>query len=134
MKIEKRNHHRLKPKGLQAGVTYQTISQEIAVDADILDISFTGIRVKLKQAIAADIKGPIKITMILPESGTPFSVHGILKHQHSDLECGMHYIDHVDGSIDDLMFECIELDNSTVLIKPLQSSSTGNDESDGVQP
>jgi hypothetical protein len=55
--------------------------------------------------------------MVLPESGTPFSVHGILKHQHVDSECGLHYIDHVEGSIDDLMFECIELDDTTVLIK-----------------
>jgi hypothetical protein len=119
MKSEKRNHQRLKPKGLQAGVTFYSEIPETVLDAEILDISYSGIRVKLKEPIACNINGPIKITMKLPDSGLPFSVHGILKHQHSDLECGVHYVDHVEGSIDDLMFECIDLDSSTVLIKTL---------------
>ena len=119
MKNEKRNHLRVKPQGLQADVVFNTYTQEITLDADILDISYSGIRVKLKNPIADKICGPIKINLLLPESKTPFSVHGILKHQQSELECGVHYVDHVEGSIDDLMFECIELDNSTVLIKTL---------------
>jgi hypothetical protein len=121
MHNEKRNHHRLKPQGLRAGIIFNSRKhdQEIALDADILDISYSGIRVKLKHPIADDVSGHIKITMNLPESGAPFSVHGILKHQHIDSECGVHYVDHVEGSIDDLMFECIELDNSTVFIKTL---------------
>ena len=119
MKSEKRNHLRIKPKGLQAGLTINAQSQEITLDADILDISYSGIRVKLKQPIATDMTGNIRINMLLPESNTPFSVHGILKHQTSNSECGLHYVDHVDGSIDDLMFECVELDETTVLIKSL---------------
>lgn len=119
MNIEKRNHHRHKPKNLQAGVTITTSDQEITLDADILDISLSGIRVKLKEAIASMINGRIKITMILPESGTPFAVHGILKHEHNEQECGVKFVNHVEGSIDDLMFECIELDKSTLLIKTL---------------
>lgn len=117
MNIEKRNHPRLKPKGLQAGVMFNSIDQEITLEADIVDISYTGIRVKLKQPIDSNIVGHIRITMTLPESGTSFSVHGILKHQHNESECGLHYVDHIEGSIDDVMFECIELDNSTVFIK-----------------
>lgn len=117
MDTEKRNHRRLKPKGLQADVVINSADQEIALDAEILDISYTGIRVKLKGPLVSEINGHIKITMILPESGAAFSVHGILKHRHSDSECGVHYVDHLEGSIDDVMFECIELDDSTVLIK-----------------
>jgi hypothetical protein len=119
MQNEKRNHHRVKPKGLQAGVVFNTRSQEIILDADILDISYSGIRVRLKHPIAAEISGPVKINMLLPESKAPFSVHGILKHQQGEQECGVHYVDHVEGSIDDLMYECIELDNSTVFIKTI---------------
>jgi hypothetical protein len=119
MKSEKRNHLRIKPKGLQAGLTINAQSQVITLDADILDISYSGIRVKLKQPIATDMTGNIRINMLLPESNTPFSVHGILKHQTPNSECGLHYVDHVDGSIDDLMFECVELDETTVLIKSL---------------
>ena len=117
MTTKKHTFRRLKPNGLQTKVTFDSADQEIALDADILDISYTGIRVKLKQPIASDLAGYIKITMILPESGTSFSVHGILTHQHIDSECGAHYVDHSEGSIDDVMFECIELDNSTVFIK-----------------
>lgn len=118
MSLEKRNHRRLKPKGLQAGIVFHSrTTREISLNAEILDISYSGIRVKLQDPISPDVSGKIKITMILPESGTPFSVHGILKHQHVESECGLHYVDHVEGSIDDLMFECVELDETTVLIK-----------------
>lgn len=117
MKPDKRIHKRIRPKGLRAGLIFNSAQQEIALDADILDISYTGIRVKLKHPIAADMTGNIRINMILPESNTPFCVHGILKHQTSNDECGLHYVDHVHGSIDDLMFECVELDETTVFIK-----------------
>ncbi len=117
MKSEKRTHQRIKPKGLQAGLFFSSKNKEIALEADILDISYSGIRVKLREPIAADMTGNIRIDMLLPESNAPFSVHGILKHQNGDAEFGLHYVDHVDGSIDDLMFECVELDETTVLIK-----------------
>lgn len=117
MRSEKRIHKRIRPKGLQAGLTFNSHDKEIALDADILDISYSGIRVKLKQPIAADMTGNIRINMILPESNTPFCVHGILKHQTAADECGLTYVDHIDGSIDDLMFECVELDETTVFIK-----------------
>lgn len=120
MKFEKRNHRRIKPKGLQAGLVINSANQEIALEAEILDISYSGIRVKLKEPIAADMTGNVRINMLLPESNTPFCVHGILKHQTSDNdEYGLHYVDHVHGSIDDLMFECVELDETTVLIKAM---------------
>jgi PilZ domain len=102
---------------MQAGVIFTGGNQEVAVDADILDISQTGIRVKLKQAFVADIEGFVKITMTLPDSGSPFSVHGIIKHQQADDECGVRYIADANESIDDVIFECLELDASTVLIK-----------------
>lgn len=117
MKSEKRTHKRIKPIGLKADLVLSANQQEIALDADILDISYSGIRVRLKSPIATDMAGNIRINMILPESNTPFCVHGILKHQTDDDECGLHYVDHVHGSIDDFMFECVELDESTVLIK-----------------
>ena len=117
MNSEKRNHQRIKPRGLRADLIFNSEDQEIALEADILDISYSGIRVKLRKPIAADMVGNIRINMILPESNAPFSVHGILKHRTPDDECGLHYIDHIDGSIDDLMFECVELDETTVFIK-----------------
>lgn len=119
MKSEQRIHPRIRPKGLQADLIFNAADQEMILEAEIIDISYSGIRVKLKEAIAPDLTGNIRINMILPESNTPFSIHGILKHNF-EAECGLHYLDHhVHGSIDDLMFECIELDETTVLIKSL---------------
>lgn len=116
---QRRNHHRVKPKGLQADLIFNSNDREMTLEAEIVDISYSGIRVKLKEPIAADMTGKVRINMILPESNAPFSIHGILKHQTPGSECGLHYIDHVHGSIDDLMFECVELDETTVLIKSL---------------
>lgn len=118
MKSDQRIHRRIKPKGMQADLVFNSNSQEVTLEAEIVDISYSGIRVKLKNPISPDFTGNIRINMILPESNAPFSVHGVLKHQ-SDIECGLHYLDHVHGSIDDLMFECVELDETTVLIKSL---------------
>jgi hypothetical protein len=115
MKLEKRRHHRHKPKPMQTEIRFTHAETE--VDAEILDISYSGIRVKLKQAISSTINERVKITMTLPESKAPFSIHGILKHQANSLECGIHYTQHITGSIDDVMFECLELDNSTIFIK-----------------
>ena len=120
MSTERREHRRLKAPGIRAGVKFNDIfGRETAIDADIVDISFSGIRVKLKQPLNLDVGDKLKITMRLPNSGTPFSVHGVLKHQGADAEVGLayHRHDHVDGSIDDLIFECIQFCDDTVLIK-----------------
>ncbi|MGZ5001283.1 MAG: PilZ domain-containing protein, partial [Methylomonas sp.] len=67
--------------------------------------------------IASDIAGYIKITMILPESGSSFSVHGMLTHRQTAYVSGAHYANHIVRSIDDVKFLCEELDNSTVFIR-----------------
>lgn len=120
MKHEKRSQRRVKPKNVKADV-FSTLSsdQEIALKAEILDISRTGIRIKLCEPLDTSLHDRLKITMFLPESGAPFIVHGMLKHQHAETEYGLHLSDHVEGSVDDLIFECISLNESTLLIKSL---------------
>ena len=117
MKSEKSNQKLINPNGLQADLAFNTEKHEIALEADILDISCRGIRVRLKEPIAADMVGNVRINMMLPESHSPFCVHGILKHQPPGDEGELHCIDRIHGSIDDLMFECVELDETTVFIK-----------------
>ena len=102
---------------MQVDVYPHHSEQEISLNAEILDISRSGIRIKLTKPIKTRINDKIKITMVLPESGEPFSVHGILKHQPREDEYGIHYADHVDGSIDDILFECVKLNDVTLLIK-----------------
>ncbi|MCD2449267.1 PilZ domain-containing protein [Methylicorpusculum oleiharenae] len=118
MHSERRSHRRIKPKGLSADIILsRTNDQELPLNGDILDISYSGIRIKLSKPLASNIEGKVKITMTLPESGAPFIVHGTLKHQFNDDECGLHYTGHSEESIDDLMFECIKLNDMTLLIK-----------------
>lgn len=118
MKSERRNHSRVKPKDLQADISPSHLSdQETSLNAEILDISRTGIRIKLNEPLDNNVHGKVKITMYLPESGDPFSVHCKLQNQHSDTEYGLHYTDHVEGSIDDMLFECVKLNDSMFLIK-----------------
>jgi len=118
MKHEKRSQRRVKPNNIKADVfTTHSSEEEISLNAEIIDISRTGIRIKLSNPLDTSIHDRLKISMFLPESGAPFTVHGTLKHQHSDTEYGLHLADHVEGSIDDMVFECISLSESTLLIK-----------------
>jgi len=120
MKAERRNHLRVKPKNVQADIhSIDPSIHETSVSGEILDISLTGIRIRLSNPLGKNIDDNLKITLISPESGTPFTVHGTLKHLHSDTEYGVHYTHHIDGSIDDVLFECEKLEDSMLLIKPL---------------
>jgi len=118
MKTERRRHRREKPQNIQANIfALHPTEPEIPLSGEILDISRTGIRIKLSKPLGKDVNDNLKITMVLPDSGIPFTVHGTLKHLHSDTEYGVHVTHHVDGSIDDLLFECVKLTDSTLLIK-----------------
>lgn len=123
MKSERRNHHRHTPKNIQANVhsvhSANPTKPETSLSGEIIDISLTGIRLKLSKPLGKSVNDILKITLISPESGTPFTVHGTLKHLHSDTEYGVHYTHHVEGSIDDILFECVKLNDSMLLIKHL---------------
>jgi len=119
MKHEKRSQRRVKSRNVKAGVfSTHSSEEELDLDAEIIDISRTGIRIKLCAPLDTNIHDRLKITMFLPESGATFTVHGVLKNQHSETEYGLHLFDHVEGSVDDMIFECISLNESTLLIKP----------------
>lgn len=118
MKSEKRSHPRLKPSNIKVDVfSSHPSTKEISLNAEIIDISQTGIRIKLNSPLDTLPQEKLIITMISPGTGIPFTVHGALKHKHSDTEIGIHYTDHVDGSIDDMLFECVKINDSTLLIK-----------------
>jgi len=124
MKKDRRSQIRVNPEGLQANVQStdsHTSAQEMALNAQIIDISRTGIRIKLNESLDKNTQKKVKISMHLPDSGTPFSVNCILKNYHSDMEYGLHYLDinyQALKSIDDMLFECVKLGGSMFLIKP----------------
>jgi len=120
MKPERRDHQRVKAGNVQANVSSLNASKsEVPLNGEILDISRTGIRIKLSEPLGQNINDNLKITMVSPVSGVPFTVHGTLKALHSDTEFGLHYTQNEDGSVDDMLFECVKLTDSTLLIKAL---------------
>jgi hypothetical protein len=107
---ERRQHHRLNPRGLQARIYLGTRIDPTRLEGEVIDISFTGIKIRLKSPIADDLAGKIRIELLLPDSGIPFSITGILKHQHNPTDLGLHYVGNPDViDMDRFMFECFKL-------------------------
>ncbi len=116
MKEEKRTYQRINPN------THNTTlvsDKGLSLHAEIIDISRTGIRIKFKEPLLNRLENKVKITLSLPDSDTPFSVNCLLQNKHSDTEYGLHYIrsNKVKESIDDMLFECVKLEESMFLIK-----------------
>ncbi|CAG7857490.1 hypothetical protein MCAMS1_02330 [biofilm metagenome] len=107
--IERRLHPRVYPQGLRAKIFLETASDPINLEGDVLDISLTGIKIKLDKP-SEDLDGKIKIALSLPDTGIPLTITGILKHQANASELGLHYVDNPDvDSLDRLLFECTKL-------------------------
>ncbi len=121
MKKERGSQNRVIPKGLRVNIHQIDIpAQEVTLNAEIMDISRTGIRIRLNKPLNK-VLNKVKISIHLPDSGTPFSVNCIIKNQHSDKEYDLCYLDenhHTQKSIDDMLFQCVKLYDSIFLIKP----------------
>ncbi len=118
MDTDKRRHPRFSPNGLTANITIlpPPPDQKIILKGTIVDMSYTGIKIKLNTAIKNKLpESEITITLTMPESGVPITIRGIIKHINTDSECGLQYSEkHSEHEMDDLMFECIKIaDNHT---------------------
>ncbi len=118
MDKENRNHPRVFPKGLTANISIEPPppKDKISLEGTIIDISYTGIKIKLNTPFKECLqKSIILINLTLPESGVPITIRGTIKHLNNDSECGLQYANtHTENDVDDLMFECIKIsDNHT---------------------
>ncbi len=113
MLSDNRRHQRFRPNGLIANIIIEPPppADEIILEGAVVDMSYTGIKIKLKTPISDDLPvSEILIKLIMPESGVPVSIHGIIKHLNAESECGLQYSEnHLEHKVDDLMFECIKL-------------------------
>jgi hypothetical protein len=106
---ERRTYPRFNPVGLKAKILLDPPVGP-AVAGEVIDISYSGIKIKLDEPKADDMDGKVRIELFLPNSGIPFAISGILKHQHNMTEVGLHYVDNPDViSMDSLIFECTKL-------------------------
>ena len=112
MSKNNRRHVRFNPKGLMATITiYQPlIDEDIHLQGNVIDMSYSGIRIKLLSAMPADIsQSKIKIAVTMPKSGIAITIKGSIRHFNEEAEYGMHYSeDHNEHAVDDFMFECIK--------------------------
>ncbi|MBK8815883.1 MAG: PilZ domain-containing protein [Methylococcaceae bacterium] len=107
---ERRQSPRIKPSGLKATIYLEPSHDPASMEGEVLDISYTGIKIRLNTPITNNIDGKIKIQIFLPDSGIPLSITGILKHQNSQSEIGMHYVQGPKVyEMDRFMFECTKL-------------------------
>jgi PilZ domain len=107
---ERRQSPRFNPHGLAANITLESPQDSIHLEGEVIDISHTGVKIKLKAPMPLSIDHKIRIEFLLPESGIPFSISGILKHQFKPAELGLYYVNYpVVEALDSFMFECIKL-------------------------
>ena len=118
MDTDSRRHRRFSPNGLVANITIEPPSpaDEIILEGIVVDMSYTGIKIKLNTAISDDFPvSEILIKLTLPESGVQVSIRGIIRHLNAGSEYGLQYSKkYPEHEIDDLMFECIKVANDHV--------------------
>lgn len=110
---ENRDRKRFNPEGLSAHIIIDPPppSGEIVVDGQVVDMSYSGIKIRLKEPLDHDVEeAELRISLVLPESHVPVSIHGMIKHVVDQQECGLQYSDkHTEEEMDSLMFECVKL-------------------------
>ncbi|MDO7083291.1 PilZ domain-containing protein [Pseudocolwellia sp. AS88] len=112
MNADKRKHERIKPQSLTANITIFAPSNdsEIHLEGLVLDMSTAGIKIKLFSAMPENIpKSKIRINLLMPKSGLPLTIKGVIKRLDNNSECGIQYYkDNPNKEIDNLLFECIK--------------------------
>lgn len=113
MEKENRDKKRFNPEGLEAHIVIDQPSPdgEMIADGQVVDMSYSGIKIKLNEPLAHDVEeAELRISLVLPESGVPVSIHGMIKHVVARHECGLQYAEqHTEEDMDGLMFECVKL-------------------------
>ncbi len=112
MQTDNRERKRFYPQGLAAHIIITPPqADDVVFDGKVVDMSYGGIKIRLEQPFAQIIEqAEMRITLVLPESGVPVSIHGTIRHVVNQNECGMQYADrHTEFELDDLLFECVKL-------------------------
>ncbi|MFT5925212.1 MAG: hypothetical protein ACI9LE_002218 [Paraglaciecola sp.] len=111
--IEKREHVRFKPKGVLANIAIYPASphEKISLQGVVIDMSYSGIKIKLSSAIPANIgESKMEIYLTLPKSAFPIAIKGVIRHVNPQSEIGFKFAEnHAKQEIDDLLFECVKM-------------------------
>ncbi len=107
---ERRYSPRFNPKGIKASINLES-QEPSSMTGEVLDISYTGIKIRLHTPIRNSLNGKkIRIELVLPESGIPLTISGILKHQDETTDLGIEYVENSNVvDMDKFMLECFKL-------------------------
>lgn len=116
MHTERRLHPRLSINGLKAHISIDRLKNApLEIDGNVIDISYTGLKIRLDSPLPEESEGIVQIVILLPESKIPLTIHGEIKHISPRFECGLYHGDHsTEEALDELMFECVKLSNSNI--------------------
>ncbi len=118
------NSHRLKQLKLHLRQLQNSIAannnnnnnvNERLLVADVLEINNFGIKIKLSKPLKAGFDGKVKFQLTLPESGSIFTVYGILNSRQPSVHHSVSREHKI--SIDEAVYDCLKLSETTVLIK-----------------
>jgi hypothetical protein len=94
MESDKRNTPRIAAKGLKAKILITHSNRSIMVaDVNLLDVSRSGIKFRMKKPLAIDIGTKIQLEIILPDSGVPVILDAVVVYEQFESEFGLYYID-----------------------------------------
>jgi hypothetical protein len=94
MESDKRNTPRIAAKGLKAKILITHSNRSIMIaDVNLLDVSRSGIKFRMKKPLAIDIGTKIQLEIILPDSGVPVILDAVVVYEQFESEFGLYYID-----------------------------------------
>jgi PilZ domain len=107
---ERRQSPRHNPVGIRATISLDSTAHPMSLEGEVVDISQSGLKIRLDTPCAADLSGKIKIQLTLPNSGIPLTISGVLKHKSPANELGLQYVDNEKAvEMDNFMIEVIKL-------------------------
>jgi hypothetical protein len=113
MQIDRRNEPRTEAKGLNAKMSvFQPNGSLLLVDVSLLDISHSGIKLRVKKPLVTADNTKVQLQVELPHSGLPVIVNAEIVHNKFDSEFGIHYIDlQPEDPLEQLITECKNNEN-----------------------
>lgn len=94
MQNDRRIEHRTDAKGLKAKISvYQQNGSILVADVNLMDVSRSGIKLRLTKPLIAEVDDKVQLEVILPEVNVPVIVNAVIVHCKPDSEYGVHYID-----------------------------------------
>ena len=112
MQRDQRKYPRYASSDLHAVITISPPPPNalISLEGIVLDISHKGIKIKLNSAMPDNIPtSEILIYIVMPKSGLPVKIHGLIRHVSDESECGINFHeDHSENELNNLLFECIK--------------------------